>query len=139
MIWIITALITGLILIYLLTPLMHGGQARTATVLMLLIGGGALGLYLWQGNPGLPDQPAAPRLAERQQMLKQVAIEAEKLLARLDAEPNDVSGWLLLAESYNALGRKDEQKAALAKVIALLPDAAPIKARLQAQLEELSK
>lgn len=139
MIWAVTALLTGVILLYILQPLMRQGQTKTGFALLLAIAGGALGLYLWQGNPQLPDQPVAPRLAERQEALGQVAGGIDKLQARLAADPNDVEGWLLLAEGYGALGRKAEQRAALEKVIALLPDAAPIKARLQMRLEQLKE
>lgn len=43
----------------------------------------------------------------------------ERLRARLEKEPNDVNGWVLLARSYHYLQRWDEAKAAFAKAKSL--------------------
>jgi cytochrome c-type biogenesis protein CcmH/NrfG len=43
----------------------------------------------------------------------------ERLRARLEKEPNDVNGWVLLARSYHFLQRWDEAKAAFAKAKSL--------------------
>ncbi len=47
-------------------------------------------------------EPAtAPKIASIEQLLN-------GLKARLEAKPNDVKGWVLLAQSYNHLGYRDE-------------------------------
>lgn len=43
----------------------------------------------------------------------------DRLKARLEKEPNDVNGWVLLARSYHYLQRWDEAKAAFAKAKSL--------------------
>ncbi len=43
----------------------------------------------------------------------------DRLRARLEKEPNDVNGWVLLARSYHFLQRFDEAKAAFAKAKSL--------------------
>lgn len=42
-----------------------------------------------------------------------------RLAARLEREPNDAGGWVLLAQSYDYLGRKDEAAKARARAEAL--------------------
>lgn len=126
------AVLTAAVLIVLLTPLKS--HAKTSYALALLIAGGALGLYLWQGHPELPDQPIAARLAARQVSLDQVAIGVDKLQAHLAQEPDDVQGWLLLAQGQAALGHPDKEREALQRVLALLPDEAPIKRAIAAKL-----
>lgn len=41
------------------------------------------------------------------------------LEARLQEQPDDAGGWLLLAKSYDQLGRRDEARAAYEKAVAL--------------------
>lgn len=44
-----------------------------------------------------------------------IDVLAERLKARLEKEPNDMNGWVLLARSYHYLQRWDEAQAAFAK------------------------
>lgn len=48
-----------------------------------------------------------------------VAVMLERLETRLQDEPDDAGGWLLLAKSYDHLGRKDDAIAAYEKARAL--------------------
>ncbi|HET8709863.1 MAG TPA: hypothetical protein VFM32_00700 [Spongiibacteraceae bacterium] len=48
-----------------------------------------------------------------------VDVMIERLRARLEKEPNDVNGWVLLGRSYHYLERWDDAKAAFAKARAL--------------------
>lgn len=96
-----------------------GTLAAAAGVAVLL----AAAAYLVLGHPGLEDQPARPRLAERLGVSEASVAEmqgmAEKLEARLEAEPGDAKAWLMLARADRYLGRHGEAAAALRRVIAL--------------------
>ena len=48
-----------------------------------------------------------------------VEVMVERLRARLEKEPNDVNGWVLLGRSYHYLERWDDAKAAFEKARAL--------------------
>lgn len=65
---------------------------------------GVLATYLVMGSPGLPGLPYAERL---EQPLDQLPVEG--LVARLEAqlkeEPDDATGWRLIAPVYMQLGR----------------------------------
>lgn len=49
------------------------------------------------------------------QKAESVDLLLDGLLRRLEAQPEDVEGWVLLAKSYQYLGRLDEAKQALEK------------------------
>ncbi len=53
------------------------------------------------------------------QKVDSVEVMVERLRARLEKEPNDVDGWVLLGRSYHYLERWDDAKAAFAKARAL--------------------
>ena len=63
--------------------------------------------------------PAAPASAPPTQKVDSVDVMTERLRARLEKEPNDVDGWVLLGRSYHYLERWDDAKAAFAKARAL--------------------
>ncbi len=92
-----------------------GRPLVTALVLSIVVPVAAFGLYFWAGGrPGLPDQP----LAERQDAIKQVAAArkeqqevaqlAMKLRTRLQNNPGDVRGWLMLGRTYQTMQRFDD-------------------------------
>lgn len=88
--------------------------------------------------PGIPgptqEQLAAAsslRPAEQQQMAEAMVA---RLAARLEREPGDVDGWIMLMRSYRTLERASEARAALAQAVAANPQA---KARLQAAASAL--
>ena len=66
-------------------------------------------------------QPSMPAAAMPMSDAKAGSIDTltERLKARLEKEPNDVNGWVLLARSYHYLQRWDEAKAAFAKAKSL--------------------
>ncbi len=77
--------------------------------------------------PGLPrpsqEQIAAAsalRPAEQQQMAEAMVA---RLAARLEREPRDVEGWIMLMRSYRTLGRDADARAALAQALAANPRA----------------
>lgn len=73
--------------------------------------------------------PSAAQPAQRNSMaampatgggkIDSVEVMLERLRARLETEPNDVDGWVLLGRSYHYLERWDDAKAAFAKARAL--------------------
>lgn len=67
----------------------------------------AVALYLNMGNPELPGQPLAPRLAALSE-----AADMGELVARVEghlrANPDDGRGWEVIAPVYMRLGRIDE-------------------------------
>jgi cytochrome c-type biogenesis protein CcmH len=77
--------------------------------------------------PGIPgptrEQIAAAsalRPAEQQQMAEQMVAG---LAARLERDPRDVEGWVMLMRSYRTLGRDADARAALGKALAANPGA----------------
>jgi cytochrome c-type biogenesis protein CcmH len=74
---------------------------------------------------------ASLRPAEQQQMAESMVA---RLAARLESEPGDVEGWIMLMRSYRTLGRTNEARAALAGALAANPRE---RARLEAAAETL--
>ena len=85
-------------------------------------------LYLGLGNPqGLNPQKqggveGAPHQLTREQIEPMIA----RLAQRLEANPGDGEGWIMLARTYNALGRFGEAAAAFAKAEAKFPQDAQL-------------
>lgn len=63
---------------------------------------------------------SAMRPAEQQEMAEQMV---SRLAARLEREPQDVQGWVMLMRSYQTLGRGADARAALGKALAANPEA----------------
>lgn len=66
-----------------------------------------------------------------------IEVLAEKLKARLEQQPNDMNGWVLLARSYHYMQRWDEAQAAFAKAKSLgyQGEPEPLPADTQTQAE----
>ena len=93
-----------------------GGPRRLSAV---LIGAGvplaAAALYVVLGSPGQPDQPFAARDLPAEQVAAQTAARPEanpemtamvgRLAERLQGNPDDIEGWLLLGRSYISMER----------------------------------
>jgi len=77
-------------------------------------------IYLAVGAPGVPDFPFAQRedTAARGAM-PNIGEAIAKLEARLEATPDDLEGWLLLARSYGALERYGEAAGAYQRALKL--------------------
>ena len=71
------------------------------------------------------------RPAEQQDMAEGMVA---RLAARLETKPGDVDGWIMLMRSYQALGRTQEARTALASAVAANPRERP---RLEAAAETL--
>lgn len=88
----------------------------------------AIGLYLKIGNPNALD-PAAlnpPAADPMITQLQQVETLLPKLEQRLQAQPNDPTGWDMLGKSYMALERYPEAAKAYAKLAELQPREAQV-------------
>lgn len=78
----------------------------------IVLGMTMLCLLVGTANVMAAEPATAPKIASIDQLLK-------GLKARLEAQPNDMKGWVLLAQSYNHLGYRDEADNAAAKARAL--------------------
>lgn len=87
------------------------GMRRTALALMLLMPLAAAGLYTWLGTPAALD-PAATRAPTQQDVEKMVTDLAD----RMQKNPGDTKGWVVLARSYRAMGRLPEAEDAFNKI-----------------------
>jgi cytochrome c-type biogenesis protein CcmH len=92
-----------------------------ALVLSIGVPAAALVLYQQVGDPraaaALASAPAAAHEREGQDMEVAVA----RLATRLQAQPADLEGWIVLARSYEVLQRFDDAVLAYAKAIELAP------------------
>lgn len=102
------------------------GTKRLAYSVGTAIPAAAIALYFFVGNPGaLKSQPmpaGAPPFANRQGgTMSQQQIEANvaKLAERLEQNPNDMQGWIMLGRSYTILERYSDAAAAYARATAL--------------------
>lgn len=79
------------------------------------------------GGPSAEDMAAAAQMSpeEREAFIRSMV---ERLAAKMAENPEDLEGWLKLANAYRVLGQLDEARAAHAKAAALAP------ARLDVQL-----
>jgi cytochrome c-type biogenesis protein CcmH len=85
-------------------------------------------LYLGLGNPqGLdPRQESAAQRAPHQLTREEIDTMVARLAQRLESNPDDGEGWVVLARSYNALGRYGEAATAYAKAEAKFPQDAQL-------------
>ena len=99
----------------------------TATVLAAAIPLCAASLYWLLGNPdGLLPQRAGVAAGEHQVTAQQIEAMVVKLAARLEQNPDDAKGWVMLARSYAAMQRFPEALSAFAKATALVKDDASL-------------
>lgn len=94
-------------------PVSHGPSRKMAIAILLLLPILALLGYGILGNLKAidPAQTSAPPKMTPEQINGMVTRLAEKM----QANPDDMQGWLMLARSYKSLGRYDEAVAAYAK------------------------
>jgi cytochrome c-type biogenesis protein CcmH len=85
----------------------------------------SVSIYLVLGSPqGLnPNRASAAQAQASPHELSQGQIEsmAASLAQRLESNPDDVEGWVMLARTYSALGRFDQAVTAYAKAEARFP------------------
>jgi len=120
----------------------NSGFAKFPLLAIIVVIGCAIALYAAIGNPGTESQT---RTAENPGMMSapvgatttgDKAASVETLLAgleqRLSANPDDGKGWLLLAKSYEHMGKDADAADAYAKAVALGVTDEALGARLSA-------
>lgn len=130
--WIIAAALAFIASLFVVLPLLKShivagydagnrAAAVAATVAVPLL---AVFLYLALGNPaGLgPQQSDDAHDISQQQVDAMIA----RLAARLEKNPEDAKGWVMLARAQAVMGRFDEASAAYARSVALFPDDAQL-------------
>ncbi|HZX30472.1 MAG TPA: c-type cytochrome biogenesis protein CcmI [Rhodocyclaceae bacterium] len=99
-----------------------------AGVVGLLVPAVAISLYLFLGTPGAltGKAPATAQNGGHSVDAQQIAAMVEGLAAKLQDNPNDGEGWLMLGRSYGAMGRFPEAVVAYGRAIDLLPPDAQV-------------
>lgn len=106
-----------------------GRLPRLAVTLVVLVPLLSIGIYWLKGTPDAltgKSQVAATEGANHAVTPEQIQAMVAKLAQRLQDNPNDGEGWLMLARSYGALGRFPESAAAFGRASGLLPPNANI-------------
>lgn len=126
--WIMTFLMTVMALLFVLTPLARARQRRTSALLAFTLPAFATLAYVAIGSPGVTSateyaasERPGMRNADRDGSagVGSVSSLAAGLAARLEKNPDDGEGWLLLAKSYAYLQRPNEARHAYARATAL--------------------
>jgi len=94
--------------------------------IVLLVPAISIPLYLYFGSPEALNPAALAARASAQSeghslTPEQVEAMVEKLAARLRENPQDTEGWIMLARTYNALGRYEQAAEAFRTLTRLLP------------------
>lgn len=107
-------------------PPLHGRASAIALGLALPLL--AIALYLAVGTPQalVPGQGADARGPGHEITAGQIEEMVQKLATRLQDEPDNAEGWIMLARTYNALNRYGEAASAYAKAAQLLPNDAQL-------------
>jgi cytochrome c-type biogenesis protein CcmH len=95
------------------TAAIHGPSRKTAVALLVLLPSLAILAYGILGNPKALDPArtsAAPKMTA-----EQINAMVAKLAERMQSNPDDMQGWLMLARSYKAMGRYEDAVAAYAR------------------------
>lgn len=124
--WIATIILTLLAMTILSIPLLVRRQRNVLLFVLLGMPVLGVGLYFVTGSPGIasasathPTNTATTTTAGTTPRAGPIADLVDGLAARLEENPGDGKGWLLLAQSYEQLNRIEEAKDAYAKAVAL--------------------
>ncbi len=108
-------------------------SAVTAVAIALLLPALSLLLYSQLGQPGQPDRPLAQRAALDPAPRELTAGQSDqvnemitRLEERLQSQPDDLDGWILLGRSQAALGDLDSAAKALRRAVELSGDDAEV-------------
>jgi cytochrome c-type biogenesis protein CcmH len=100
-----------------------GPSHKTAIALMLLLPITTLLLYALLGKPeALDPARTAPPPAQAAMTQEQIDEMVARLATRMESNPDDMQGWLMLARSYKSLGRYDDAVKAYAKAEKVVND-----------------
>jgi cytochrome c-type biogenesis protein CcmH len=128
--WILAGLIGLLAALFIAWPLLRERAAlrNYGFALVLLVPLAALMLYQVVGTPegigvkGTPGQVAKPAAHPGGQSGMDMDSMIASLEGRLQENPADLEGWLLLGRSYKAMQRYDQAESALVRAIQLAPN-----------------
>jgi hypothetical protein len=106
------------------------GHGRLTVAVLVLIPAIAAGFYSGLGTPTAASKAPVQRHQEqvaasatatekRNKAIGSVASMIDGLKSRLEKDPDDAGGWLLLAQSYRHLGQTEEAEAAYQRASAL--------------------
>ncbi len=110
--WGVLSLLCFAALAIVVWPLYRSSGRLTALLMavIVLVVGLSTTLYYRIGHPGVPSGPGS---------MPDVGEMVLSLAGRLEDNPDDVKGWLMLGRSYQTLQRYDEAVAAFEKALAL--------------------
>lgn len=106
-------------------PRRTGALRKTAFGLAVFIVAMSVKNYDRLGTPAaLNPENTAPRTSQAQssQSVPDMAAAMEGLRQRLEANPEDVDGWLLLGRSYGSMGDFASARAAYSRALAIAPE-----------------
>lgn len=102
-----------------------GRKTILAVALAIAFPIAVMSLYVMLGTPetitGKPAAKAGGGEGDHPLSPEQITAMVERLSLRLQENPNDGQGWLMLARSYAVLGRFPESAAAYGRALGLLP------------------
>lgn len=109
---------------------LRANRRRLSLALLVLVPAIAAGFYSGLGSPSAataenghrnraPIQSNTPSANQAKMPVGSVASMLDGLKARLESEPDDSGGWLLLAKSYQHLGQTEEANSAYQRARAL--------------------
>jgi cytochrome c-type biogenesis protein CcmH len=102
-------------------------RPRLAAAIGLFVPAFAAGMYFWLGSPDALGPPQSADTAGNHALdPRQIQDMATKLAERLQNNPTDGEGWLMLARSYSVLERYAEASAAFGRATTLLPPSASL-------------
>lgn len=104
--------------------LMNRRQWWTAGVIAVLVPVVAVLLYHQVGAPEFARKDVAPHgdMSGNEAHMASIETMVERLAERLEQNPDDAEGWLMLANSYVSLGRHQEALAAIERLYQLTGD-----------------
>lgn len=115
-------------------PFATNPQYVSAGVLAISLPALGLAVYLTLGFPSAPELTSLHQSqAEKESTISaagDLSVRMDELAKRLDNQPNDLTGWLLLGRSYNVMGRHPDAVGAFQQAAALAPFNAEIRATL---------
>jgi cytochrome c-type biogenesis protein CcmH len=110
-------------------PAAPAARSKAAAIVVLVaVPFLSVSAYLLLGSPrGLdPERASAASAAPHELSQQQIESMVASLAKRLEANPDDAEGWIMLARTYGALGNFDRAAGAYAKATALFPQNAQL-------------
>ncbi len=105
-----------------------GGRLLVSAVVIVGIPALAFGLYARLGSPQYPNVPYAerqdtkPAAAEAQKAPDDIETLAARLAQRMEEDPGNLRGWLLLGRTYQTMDRDGDAVTAFRKAAELAPE-----------------